>query len=99
MFQCGVLVYVSVWCFSMGFLYVCFSVCFTVGFLCVSVWGFSLLSVTIISLVGLLCVAIVPLTRKVYFNHVIQFLVSVAVGSLTGDALLHLLPHVSKHPL
>lgn len=57
------------------------------------VWGFSLLSVTVISLVGLLCVAIVPLTRKVYFNHVIQFLVSVAVGSLTGDALLHLLPH------
>ena len=58
-------------------------------------WGFALLSVTIISLVGLGAVAIIPVMRKMFYNALIQFLVALAVGSLTGDALLHLIPHVS----
>ena len=48
----------------------------------------------VISLVGLAAVGAVPLMRHVAYNHVLQFLVAMAVGSLTGDALLHLLPHV-----
>ena len=50
---------------------------------------------TIISAVGLLGVAVVPLVQKSFFNSVIQYLVAVAVGTLTGDAFLHLMPHVS----
>ena len=60
-----------------------------------AVWGFSFLAVTLISLCGLLGVAIVPLMRRMFYNHLLQFLVALAVGTLTGDALLHLLPHVS----
>ena len=60
-----------------------------------TVWGYAFVAVTIISLVGLLGVAVVPVMQKVFYNHLLQFLVALAVGSLIGDALLHLLPHVS----
>ncbi len=59
-----------------------------------AVWGYALLSVTIVSLVGLVAVAIIPVMQKMLFNYLIQFLVALAIGSLTGDALLHLIPHV-----
>lgn len=61
----------------------------------VSVWGFSAIAVFVISLAGLLGVAVIPIMQKVLYNHILQFLVAVAVGALSGDALLHLLPHVS----
>ncbi len=64
-------------------------------FLPVTVWAYALLAVTVISLVGLLGVAVVPVMQRVFYNHLLQFLVAMAVGSLIGDALLHLLPHVS----
>ncbi|XP_012945688.1 zinc transporter ZIP10 isoform X1 [Aplysia californica] len=57
------------------------------------VWGFSCVAVLIISLVGLLGVAVIPIMQKVFYNHMLQFLVALAVGALAGDALLHLLPH------
>lgn len=58
-------------------------------------WGYAILAVTVVSLVGLVSVAIVPIMQRVFYNYLIQFLVALAIGSLTGDALLHLLPHVS----
>ncbi|XP_021373037.1 zinc transporter ZIP10-like [Mizuhopecten yessoensis] len=61
------------------------------------VWGYSTIAVVVISLVGLLGVAIVPIMQKVFYNHLLLFLVALAVGALAGDALLHLLPHVSNN--
>ena len=60
-----------------------------------AVWGYSTVAVFVISLAGLLGVAVIPIMQKVFYNHLLQFLVAVAVGALSGDALLHLLPHVS----
>ena len=60
-----------------------------------TVWVASVVAVLIISAVSLLGLALVPLVNKAFYNEVIQFLVALAVGCLTGDAFLHLLPHVS----
>ncbi|KAK3596401.1 hypothetical protein CHS0354_019000 [Potamilus streckersoni] len=60
------------------------------------VWGFSCLAIVIISVVGLLGVAVIPLINKMFYKHLLNFLVALAVGALTGDALLHLLPHALK---
>ncbi|KAA0184696.1 Zinc transporter foi [Fasciolopsis buskii] len=42
---------------------------------------------------GLLVVALVPLMSRSFYNVVTQFLIALSVGSLTGDAFLHLIPH------
>lgn len=57
------------------------------------VWFYSTLSIIGVSLCGLFGVAVIPIMEKHYYHHVLQFLVALAVGTLTGDALLHLLPH------
>ncbi|OON18741.1 hypothetical protein X801_05401 [Opisthorchis viverrini] len=57
------------------------------------VWAASIIAIVVVSAVGLLGVAVVPLVQKMFFNQVIQYLVAVAVGTLTGDAMLHLIPH------
>lgn len=54
-------------------------------------WGF--VSITIISLLSLLGVVLVPVLNQGCFNFLLTFLVALAVGTLSGDALLHLLPH------
>ena len=60
------------------------------------VWVSATVAVTVISLVGLLAVIIIPfMSRRNFYNHLLHFLVDVAIATLTGDALLHLLPHVS----
>lgn len=58
-----------------------------------TVWLYSTLSIIGVSLCGLLGVAVIPIMEKHFYHHVLQFLVALAVGTLTGDALLHLLPH------
>ncbi|XP_061647629.1 zinc transporter ZIP10 isoform X2 [Phyllopteryx taeniolatus] len=55
------------------------------------VWGF--VSITIISLLSLLGVILVPILDQSCFKFLLTFLVALAVGTLSGDALLHLLPH------
>lgn len=58
-----------------------------------TVWIYSTLAILGVSLCGLLGVAVIPCMDKHFYQHVLQFLVALAVGTLCGDALLHLLPH------
>jgi len=47
----------------------------------------------ILSACGLLGILLVPLMKTAAYQEILKFLVSVAVGTLAGDALMHLLPH------
>ena len=64
--------------------------------LCFSVWLIALVSVAVISMLSLVGVVILPLMRhKSSFNRLLSLLIALGVGTLVGDALMHLLPHVS----
>ncbi|KAJ4439881.1 zinc transporter foi [Periplaneta americana] len=58
-----------------------------------AVWLYATLSILVVSLCGLLGVAVIPVMQRVFYQQLLQFLVALAVGTLCGDALLHLLPH------
>lgn len=60
------------------------------------VWIAAIVSVTLISVIGAVCVIIVPILNTCCFTLLFQFLTALALGTLCGDALLHLIPHV-KH--
>lgn len=64
-------------------------------FLFFLVWGYGLLSITAISLASLFAIAVIPFMGRSCYKKLMSFLVALAVGTLTGDALLHLIPHVS----
>ncbi|GIY76716.1 zinc transporter foi [Caerostris extrusa] len=57
------------------------------------VWLYASLAVILISLCGLISVAVIPIMQKWFYHTLLQFLVGLAVGSLSGDGLLHLMPH------
>ncbi|XP_061776663.1 zinc transporter ZIP6 isoform X1 [Nerophis ophidion] len=56
-------------------------------------WLGGFVSITIISLLSLLGVVLIPLMGRVFFKFLLSFLVALAVGTLSGDAFLHLIPH------
>lgn len=59
-------------------------------------WAGGVISITVISLLSLLGVVLIPLMNRVFFKFLLSFLVALAVGTLSGDAFLHLIPHVSR---
>uniref|UniRef100_A0A336LX90 CSON008453 protein n=1 Tax=Culicoides sonorensis TaxID=179676 RepID=A0A336LX90_CULSO len=64
-----------------------------------AVWIYSTLAILGVSLCGLLGVAVIPCMDKRFYHQALQFFVALAVGTLCGDALLHLLPHsMIGHP-
>ncbi|CAJ0923768.1 unnamed protein product, partial [Ranitomeya imitator] len=56
-------------------------------------WLGGFIAITIISVLSLLGIILIPLMNKVFFKFLLSFLVALAVGTLSGDAFLHLLPH------
>jgi len=57
------------------------------------IWGAAIASIFIIGACGIFGVLVIPIMNRKIYQHAVQFLISLAVGTLTGDALLHLLPH------
>ncbi|XP_053953441.1 zinc transporter foi [Anastrepha ludens] len=56
-------------------------------------WLYASISIFILSACGLLGILLVPLMKTIAYQDILKFLVAVAVGTLAGDALMHLLPH------
>lgn len=54
----------------------------------VSAWIYATVSVAIISLCGLVGIAIVPLAKSVAYDEILRFLIALAIGTLCGDALM-----------
>lgn len=72
-----------------GFQHVPFSFCIFAGYLYATLANVVITLTSMFGIVVLLCTACTSV-----FQMCIQFCISLAVGSLTGDALLHLLPMV-----
>ncbi|GIY60208.1 metal cation symporter ZIP14 [Caerostris extrusa] len=62
----------------------------------VAVWGYGLLFVTIISCCSLVGVIILPLLSKNVYQIVLMLFEGLAVGSLIGSSLFHLIPQTFK---
>ncbi|XP_033926460.1 metal cation symporter ZIP14 isoform X1 [Melopsittacus undulatus] len=57
-----------------------------------AVWGFGVLSVSMINVAALLGVLVVPCVRKQVFRRMLQFFVALSIGSLLSNALFQLIP-------
>ncbi|XP_076854001.1 metal cation symporter ZIP14 isoform X3 [Brachyhypopomus gauderio] len=56
------------------------------------VWGFSVLSVTVVSLFALTGVWVVPLMRSHFMRRVLIFFIALSIGTLFSTAIFQLLP-------
>lgn len=51
-------------------------------------WIAAVVSITIISLCGLIGIAMVPLTKFSAYHEILRFMIAIAIGTLVGDALM-----------
>ncbi|KAM6954513.1 metal cation symporter ZIP14 [Aplochiton taeniatus] len=58
------------------------------------VWGFSLLSVTLVSAFSLTGVLLVPLMRSLHMQRALVFFIALSIGTLYSTAVFQLLPEV-----
>ncbi|CAK9300583.1 unnamed protein product, partial [Gordionus sp. m RMFG-2023] len=56
------------------------------------VWGYSFLFVTIICICSMVGVVFISFMKKKYYKLMLQFMIGLAVGSLSGSAVFHLIP-------
>ena len=56
-------------------------------------WGYGFLAITICSFLSLGVIVMIPCLGKGFYNMLMAYLVALAVGTLAGDAMLHLIPH------
>ena len=56
------------------------------------VWGYGMLCVTIISLMSVMGVSFLPLMSKSFYDKLLTTLIGLAIGSLFGSAVFHLIP-------
>eukprot|EP00095_Tigriopus_kingsejongensis_P002521 maker-scaffold838_size90379-snap-gene-0.10 protein:Tk02521 transcript:maker-scaffold838_size90379-snap-gene-0.10-mRNA-1 annotation:"zinc transporter zip14" len=57
-----------------------------------SVWGYGILCVTIISMTSVVGAALLPCMSKSFYKALLTGLIGLAVGSLSGSAVFHLIP-------
>lgn len=57
------------------------------------VWVYGFVAITAVSFASLAIIAVIPCLERGFYQRVMGYLVALAVGTLAGDALLHLIPH------
>jgi len=62
------------------------------------VWGYGILFVTLISGCSLVGVSVLPLMGKAFYSKLLTALIGLAVGSLSGSSVFHLIPQAFKLP-
>lgn len=63
-----------------------------------AVWGFGMLAVFVISCCSLAGLVIVPFLSHALYHRLLMVFEGLAVGSLLGSAVFHLIPQVSYIP-
>ncbi len=56
------------------------------------VWGFGFLSVIVITLISLIAVIFIPVSKARIAHHILTTLVAFGFGAIAGDALFHIMP-------
>lgn len=64
------------------------SSCITIFLIIIKAWLYASVSILIISMCGLSGVILIPLTKSPYYKEILRFLISIAIGTLCGDALM-----------
>ena len=54
-----------------------------------------MLAATLITITSFSGAFLLPLTKHKHYKKILMFLISLAVGTLTGTAIIHLIPQVT----